>query len=165
MKTDDIERELAELLAHRLLVEHAEHGVFAMYRRHDGDAEIDQTPFVANPEAAVLGHAPLGDIQFAHDLDAGKDGGVVFPRDGRHSRLQNAVDAVLDDQRVVIRFQVDVRGAALERGEDGGIHQPDDGADVLFRSKLLDRDVLIGIIFGRDDVKREPFRRLVENAL
>ena len=41
-EADHIERELGELLAHRFLVEHAEHGVFAMNGGHDGDAEIDQ---------------------------------------------------------------------------------------------------------------------------
>src|SRR6202044_1865895 len=101
-------------------------GVFSVHGGHDGNAEIDQPPFVANAEAAVLGHAALGDVQFAHDLDAGKDGRVMLARDRRHGRLQYAVDAVLHHQRVVIGFQVNVGGAALQRCEDGGVHQPDD---------------------------------------
>ena len=60
---------------------------------------------------------------------------------------------------------MNVRSAAFQGGEDGGIHQPDDGADVLFRGELLDRDVLIGIVFGRNDVEREAFGRLVEHPL
>ncbi len=60
---------------------------------------------------------------------------------------------------------MNVRSAAFEGGKDGGIDQPDDGADVLFGSELLDRDVLIGIVFGRDDVEREALRRLVEHPL
>src|SRR3984885_12804227 len=119
-----------------------------MHGGHDGDAEIDQAPLVADAKTSVLGYAPFGDIQFAHDLDAGKDGGVVLAGDGRHSGLQHAVNAVFDQQRVVVSFEVNVRSAPFQSGEDGGIDQPDDGADVLFRGELLDGDVFIGIVFG-----------------
>src|SRR5580658_3704354 len=37
-EADDVEREVVELLGHRLLVEHAEHGVFAVDGRHDAHA-------------------------------------------------------------------------------------------------------------------------------
>ena len=40
-KAHDFQREVAKLLAHRLLIEHAQHGIFAMHRRHDRNAEID----------------------------------------------------------------------------------------------------------------------------
>ena len=65
---------MLELLAHRLFVEHAEYGVFAMHRGHDADAEVDEAALVADAETAVLGHAALGDVELAHDLDAGEDG-------------------------------------------------------------------------------------------
>ena len=61
-----------KLLAHRLLIENAKHGIFAMNGRHDGDAKIDQPAFVAHAEAAVLRNAALGDIKLAHHLDAGR---------------------------------------------------------------------------------------------
>ena len=118
-----VERELAELLAHRFFVEHAEHGVFAVDRGHDGDAEIDQAALVAHAEAAVLRDAALGDIQLAHDLDARDDGGVPVLGDGRHGVVQHAVDAVLDGHCLVARFDVNIAGAPLERVEDGGVHQ------------------------------------------
>ena len=112
-EADDVERELGELLAHRLLVEHAEHGVFAVDGGHDGDAEVDEAALVAHAEAAVLRDAALGDVELAHDLDARNDGLVVLARDGRHGLLEHAVDAVLDEQRVVVGLDVDVarRGA------------------------------------------------------
>ena len=89
----------------------------------------------------------------------------MLARDRRHGRLQHTVNAVLDHQRVVIGFQVNIRSAALEGGKDGGIHQPDNRADVLFRRELLDRDILIGIVFGGNDVEREALGRLVEHSL
>ena len=122
---------MLELLAHRLLVEHAEDGVFAVDRGHDGDAEVDEAALVADAEAAVLGHALLGDVELAHDLDAAEDGAVMLAGDGRHGLLQHAVDAVLDVHRIVVAFDVNVGGAALERGEDGGVDQANDGADVF----------------------------------
>src|SRR6202012_379599 len=103
--------------------------------------------------AAVLRHTPLGNIQFAHDLDAREDGGVVLLGNGSHGHLQHAVDAVFDNHRVVVRFNVDVGGAPLERGENRRIHQADDGADVLFRGQLLDRNVLVGVVVRRQHVE------------
>jgi hypothetical protein len=57
---------------------------------------------------------------------------MVLTGDGGHGRLEHAINAVLDDQRIVVGFNVNIRGAALESGEDGGIDQPDDGADIFF---------------------------------
>jgi hypothetical protein len=105
-----------------------------MHGGHDGDAEVDEAALVAHAEAAVLRHAALGDVEFAHDLDARQDGLVVLAGDGGHGLLQHAVDAVLDhDTAVVVCLEVDVGGAALERGEDGGVDQADDGARCRLR--------------------------------
>src|SRR6185369_6949748 len=41
-ESDHVERKIRELLAHRFFVEYAKYRVFAIDRRHDGDAEIDQ---------------------------------------------------------------------------------------------------------------------------
>ncbi len=144
-----VEREVAELFAHRFFVEDAEDGVFAMHGGHDGDAEVDEAALVADAEAAVLRDAALGDVELAHDLDAAQNRGVVLARDGRHGFLENAVDAVLDVERVVVGFDVDVGGAALESGEDGGVDQADDGADVFIAGQLLDGDVFVGLVCRR----------------
>ena len=116
-------------------------------RRHDRDAEVDGAPVVAHAEAAVLGHAALGDVQLAHDLDAGDDGRVMLLGDGRHRLLQHAVDAVLDDHRIVAGFDVNVAGSPLQGGKDRGIHQPDDWADVAFLREPLDRDGFVAVRF------------------
>jgi hypothetical protein len=164
-ETDDVESEMTELLAHRLLVEHAEDGVLAMDSGHDGDAEVDEAGLVAYAETAVLRDAALGDVELAHDLDAGEDGVVMLAGDGGHGRLQHAVDAVLDDDGIVVGFDVDVGGAALERGEDGGVDQTNDGADVFFAGQLLNGDVFVLVFIASEHVEGEAFARFVENAL
>ena len=156
---------MLELLAHRLFVENAQHGIFAVNRGHDRDAEVDQAALVAHAEAAVLRHALLGDVELAHDLDAAQNGAVMLARNRRHGRLQHAVDAVLHDHRIVVRFNVNVGGAALESGEDGRVHQADDRADVFFAGQLLDRDVFVAVFVAGQHVEGQSFAGLIENAL
>ena len=133
---------------------------------HDGDAEIDEAALVAHAETAVLRHAALGDIEFAHHLDAGNDGGVPVLGDGRHGVVQHAVDAVLDGHFLVARFDVDIAGAPFERVEDGGIHQLDDGCDVAVGGgELVDRERLVVGLLAAHHVEREALGHLFEHAL
>ncbi len=165
-EADHVERELGELLAHRLFIEHAQHGVFAVDGGHDRDAEIDEPRFVADAETPVLRDAPLGDIELAHDLDAGNDGGVPVLRDGRHGVMQDAVNAVLDDDFLIARFDVDVARAPLERVEDRGVDQLDDRRDVAIdRSEPVDGKRFFGVVFVAHDVEREAFGDFFEDAL
>ena len=60
---------------------------------------------------------------------------------------------------------MNVGGAAFERGEDGGVDQADDGADVFFAGQLFDRDVFVGVFFAGEHVEGEPFAGFVEHAL
>ena len=91
--------------------------------------------------------------------------GVVLAGDGRHGGLQHAVDAVLDDDRIVVGLDVNVGGAALESGEDGGVDQADDGADVFFAGQLLNGDVFVGVFVAGEHVEGEAFAGFVEHAL
>src|SRR5208283_3857994 len=109
-KAYHVERELLELLTHRLFVEHAQHGVFAVNRRHDPPAKVDQAVLVAHTETAVLWHALLGNVELAYDLDAAQNRALVLAGDGRHGLLQHAVDAVLDVHRIVVALNVNVGG-------------------------------------------------------
>ena len=86
-------------------------------------------------------------------------------RDGRHGMLQHAVDAVLDDHRLVARLDVNIAGAPLQGGEDGGVDQADDGADVGFGRQLVDRDGLVGVLVLGDDVERKAFAGFFQHAL
>src|ERR1700733_3426990 len=164
-EADNIEGEVAELLAHRFFVEHAEHRIFAVHRGHDADTEVDQAAFVTHSETAILGDAALGNVELAHDLDARQDGGVVFAGDRRHGHLQHAVDAVLYDHRVVVGFNANIGGAALERGEDGGVDQANNGADVFFAGELLDGDVFFRVFIAGQHVEGEAFAGFVQHAL
>ena len=60
---------------------------------------------------------------------------------------------------------MDVGGAALEGGEDGGVDQPDDGADVFFAGELLDGDVFVGFVVAGEHIEGEAFAGFVEHAL
>ena len=155
-----------ELLAHRLFVEHAEHSVFAVDRGHDGNAEVDGAPVVRHAEAAVLRHAALGDIELAHDLDTRNDGRVMLLADRRHGLRQHAVNAELDAHRIVAGLDVNVTGPPLQRGEDRGIDQADDRADVALRGQPVDGDgFFAGLLVFADDVQREAFAGFFQHAL
>src|SRR5581483_9280247 len=158
VKANDIEHQGAELLAHGFFVEHTEHRILAVNRRHDGDAKIDGAPVVLDAEAAILRDTAFGNIELAHDLDSRNDGRVMLFSDRGHGLRQHAVDAELDTDGAVARFDVNVTGAALLRGENGGIHQANNGAGVARRGQLIDRDglVLAALVLA-DDIEREAF--------
>src|SRR5205807_1662634 len=100
-KAHHIERELAELLAHRFLVEHAENRILAMDGRHDGNAKIDGPIAITHAEAAILRYTALSDIEFAHHFYARDDGGVVFLGNRLHGGLEHAINTVLDGHRII----------------------------------------------------------------
>src|SRR5262249_49894435 len=122
---------------------------------------------VLHAETAILRHAALGDIEFAHDLYTRDDGGVVLLGHGLHGRLQHTVNAIFDDDRIALGFDVDVAGPLLKRGEDRGVVQADDRADVGgFRRDPVDVDVLIGrALFVANYVEHETFAGFIQNAL
>ena len=157
---------MENFLAHGFFIQHAQHGIFAVDGGHDGDAEIDQPILIAHAEAAVLGHAALGDIELAHDLDTRNDGRVPVFRKRLHRILQHAVDAVLDGHFLVARFDVNVAGAPLERVEDGGVHQLDHRRDIgIAGREAVDRKRFVGVVFVADHVQRKALGDFLENAL
>ena len=165
VKSNHIERELAKLLAHRLLIQHAQHRILTMYRGHDGDAEVYQSSLVLHSEAAVLRDTALGDIELAHDLYARDDRRVVLLRDRLHSLLQHAIDAVLHEHRIVLSFDVDITCATFQGGEDRRVHEANDRTDVFFRRQTLDGDGLVAGFIFTHDVEGEPLGGLVEHPL
>ena len=162
-KSQDVEPELAELLADRLLVEDADDGVFAVHARHDRHAEVDGLARHLQLEAAVLRHALLGDVELGHDLDARDDRRMELFGDRPHRRLQHAVDAVLHVHRVVAGLDVDVARAPLNGREDGRIHQLDDRADVA--RQTLDGQVLVEVVVVFEQLDLEAFGRFLEHPL
>ncbi len=136
-----------------------------MHCRHNRHAEVDQPPLVPHPEASILRHAPLRNVQLRHDFNTRKNRLVVLARNRRHRLLQHAVDAVLHNQRVILRLKVNIRRAALQRSKDRGVHQADDRRDILARRQPLHRDTLVGVLFGRKHIEREALGRLIEHTL
>ena len=134
-------RSSRKLFADRLLVEDTDDGVLAVDARHDRHAEVDRLAGQPQLEAAVLRHALLGDVELRHDLHARDDRAVMPLVDRRHRRLQHAVDPVLHVHRVVLRLDVDVARAALDRRVDRRVHQPDDRARV--RRELVDGQLVV----------------------
>ena len=76
-------------------------------------------------DAAVLRLAALGDVELREHLQAGRHAGGHPLRDPLHL-VQHAVDAEPDDERVLLRLEVDVGGAVLGRLEDDRVDEPDE---------------------------------------
>src|SRR5690242_757617 len=164
-EADDVETQALEFFGKGLLVEDAEHGVFSVAGGHDGDTQIDIATLILHAEAAVLGNAALGDIEVAQDLDAGDDGGMPVLGDGLHGVLQDAVDAVLDGDFGVARFDVNVAGTALEGGEDDGFDQADNGASSGVAREAVAGNGFFAFFFFLGDGQSEGFGGLLEDAL
>ena len=163
-ESDDLETQRSEFLADRFLVENTDDRVFAMNRGHDRYTKVNRSPFVSRLEAAVLRDAPLGNVELRHDFDSRNDRRMVLLRDRRHGFAQRPVDAVLHADFGVSRFDVDVTGAALERGEDDRVHEPDDRTR-FFLGDLFDRDGLVtGFVFTYQ-IELESFRRFFQHPL
>ena len=117
------ERVDAELRAGR--IEDTAADLFAEQRRAGADAEVDRLGLGdVELDAAVLRHAALGEVEPRHHLDARGD--APGHRDRRRGdRLEFAVLAVADAEAFLVRLEVDVRGALVDRID----HQLVDVAD------------------------------------
>ena len=160
---EDVEAQVLELGVRRLLVEDPDDGVLAVDRRHDRDAEVDRPPLDADLEAPVLRDPLLGDVELRHDLDAADDRLVVLLVDRLHRRVEDAVDPVLDDDDVLLRLDVDVGRAALDRVEEDRVDELDDRAGV--GRDPVDRQDLLPLLVLPDDLHPELFGRLLEDPL
>ena len=83
--------------------------------------------------------------------------------DRPHCRLQHAVNPVLDVHRVVLRLDVDIAGAALNRGVDGRVDEFDDWADVA--GEAFNRQVVVAGFVFLQQLHLEAFGRFLEHAL
>src|SRR3954452_1556300 len=164
VEAEDVEAQALEVGVHRLLVQDADDRILAVRGGDDGDAEVDGAAGDAQFETAVLRHALLGDVELRHDLDARNDRAVVALVDRLERFVEDAGDAVLDDHFVVARFDVNVRGAALDRVEDDRVDQLDDWRRLL-RGDRVDRQRLFAFLVFADEGHAETFGGLVEHAL
>ena len=88
----------------------------SLSRAVDGEADLD---------AAVLRQALLGDVQLRHDLDARRDRVAELHR-RRHDVVEDAVDAEPDAELLLVRLDVDVARALLNRRHQHQVDEPDD---------------------------------------
>ena len=80
--------------------------------------------------------------------------------------VQHAVDAELDAHRIVASLDVNVAGPPLQRGEDRGIHQADNRADVALRGQPVDGDAVLAARLVFDDHRQgEAFAGFFQHAL
>src|SRR5215471_4363681 len=163
VESEHLQVQTLELRVGRFLVEDPDDRVFAVNRRHDGDAKIDRTTAHPELEPPVLRYPLFGDVELRHDFDAGDDRSMVPLVDGIHGLIQNAVDAVLDDDHVLLRLDVHVRGTPLNRVENDRIHQFDDGRRVL--SDPVDRQGFFAFFVLGHELHPELLGRFVEDAL
>src|SRR5882724_4786764 len=71
VESKDVEPQAVQPLGESLLVEGAQHRIFAEDARNHRYAEVDRTAVERDAETAVLGHPALRDVEFRHHLDAG----------------------------------------------------------------------------------------------
>ncbi len=108
-------------------VEYPQDRLFAEDGREGRNPQLDFLFRFDALDAAVLGTAFLGDVEPAEHLEAADDGLVHDPGKGVH-RPQDAVDAKTHDGVVALWFEVDVRGAVLERLVEDAVEGGHDGA-------------------------------------
>ena len=94
-------------------------------------------PSIVQADAAVLRHAPLGDVEVAHDLHAADRAGD-HPLGDRRRLLEHAVDAEAHAQLLAVGRQVHVRGADLDRLGDDLVDELDDRRLVAALAQLDD---------------------------
>jgi hypothetical protein len=95
----------------------------------------------ADLDAPVLRQPLLRDVELRHDLDARGDGVAELHR-RRHDVVEDAVDAVADAQFLLVRLDVDVAGALLDRRHQHHVHQLDDRRLLALPGERLGADLL-----------------------
>ena len=108
------------------VIEHAHHDLLAEQRAQRRDAEVDLGAVLRRrAETAVLRQPLLGDVHAGHDLEA-RDQPLVDPLGQVHHFLEQAVEAVADEDAFLHRLDVDVARLALDRALHDEIDEVDD---------------------------------------
>ena len=124
-----LEAELRHVEHQLVLVEETKDDLFAEQRRQARDAEVDflgrAVDGEADLDAAVLRQPLFRDVELRHDLDARGDRVAELHR-RRHDVVEDAVDAEPDAELLLVRLDVDVAGALLDRRHQHQVDEPDD---------------------------------------
>ena len=121
--------------------EQPQHHVLAVARGRDGrHAQLDVALVHAQLDLAVLGFAPLGDVELGEHLDARRNGPLIPRRDAQVG-ITAAVLAEAHDGFAARGpgFDVDVRGAGPIGVRDDPVDEPDHGVVVLVRVRIEHR--------------------------
>ena len=138
-----VHAELREIEPAGLLVEQAQHDALAVPGRDRRDAHVDRAARDAQADAAVLRQALLGDVELRHDLDAA-DHGVRDRLLRREHFAQHAVDAEAHDEAVLVRLDVDVGRAFLDRLGQQRVDQSDDRRVVVAFEQVVGFGQFVG---------------------
>ena len=97
-----------------------------MYRRDDGDTEINAAALDPHPKTSVLWDATFGNIQLRHDFDTGNDRLMVLDINGFARFIQRPVNTITHQHIGIAGFDVNIRSAFFKRSENDGVYQPND---------------------------------------
>ncbi len=145
------EPELLEAQHHVGSVQEADDDLLAVDGRQRGDTHVDRPAAHGEADTAVLGDAPLGDVEVGHDLEPGDDAGLEPLGDG-HDLVQHAVVPEPDQKVPCLGLKMDIRRPFVGRSREHAVDQLDDrgGLDLLadVAHVVDDRIVLAGRDFG-----------------
>ena len=138
------EAEVRQVEQDARLVEQAHDDALVAAARRDGaDADVEALAGDLLGDAPVLRQALLGDVERALDLDAADD--AVHEGARRAARdVELAVDAVADDDLLLLRLDVDVARALLHRLQEERVDPADDGRLVVGVEDVA-RRLLVGV--------------------
>ncbi len=117
-----VHADLVQVERHHRAVEHPHDHAFAEHGGQHADAQVDRVAADGQLDAAVLRHAPLGDVEVGHHLDAGGDGERQVAR-RRHHFVQHAVGLDADAELVLERLEVQVAGVVLDGQQQHHVQQ------------------------------------------
>ena len=138
--------ELADFQQAAVARQQADHGGFAVLRRHGGDAHVELGARDAHARGAVLRQAALRDVEAGQDLDA-RDQRRRQHAGRRRHRAQQAVDAHAHHEPGAERLDVDVGRAQLHRALEQIVHGAHDRRAARKIAQAL--DVVVGARDGR----------------
>src|ERR1700730_7436753 len=155
-----VETQLGHVELEVRLVEQTHDDFFADQAGADRDAEVHLAALAQlELDAAVLREAALGDVELGHDLHAADDRCLQLHR-RLHRLVEHAVDAVADAEVLLVRLDVDVARALLDRVEQDQVHELDHWR--ILRALLDIEDVLLVLgVVDLDLVLVDPLHHLV----
>ena len=126
-------------------VQDAEHAFFAVDGGQERNAQVEIPAGDFHAHAAVLRQAAFGNVERAHDLEAGDEGDLQVLR-RRGFVDQHTIDAVAQAHHFFERLDVDVAGALLDRLDEDQVGQFDDGAFFDRDGQSVEVDLLDGFL-------------------